>query len=63
MKELTISDPSRTLSRMQMTISGHIDAKHSDNLMAVFDSKSKTSELTIDLPTGFYAGQSVVIQL
>ena len=43
-KEITVSDPSRSLSRIRLQISGMDD-------------------LSIDLPKGVYAGQSVKVEL
>jgi len=62
-KEISVADPTRKLSRMLMKISGNIDANDKDNLRSVFNEATHMSDLTIDLPTGFYAGQSVIIGL
>ena len=43
-KEITVADPSRSLSRIRLQISGMDD-------------------LTIELPNGVYAGQSVIVEL
>ncbi len=48
-KEITVSDPSRLLSKLHMKITG-VNA-------------DQIKELNIDLPSGFYAGQSVVLKL
>lgn len=61
-KKITVADPSRKLSRLHIRISGRMEAKDSDNLKVIFDSQKMTSDLTIDLPAGFYAGQSVVLE-
>jgi len=62
-KEISVADPTRKLSRMLMKISGNINANDKDNLRSVFNGATNMSDLTIDLPTGFYAGQSVIIGL
>jgi chondroitin AC lyase len=60
-KEICVSDPTRKLSRMLLKISGNIVANDKDNLMSVYNRSTNMSDLTIDLPTGVYAGQSVII--
>ncbi|MDN5215891.1 polysaccharide lyase family 8 super-sandwich domain-containing protein [Fulvivirgaceae bacterium BMA12] len=60
-KEISVSDPSRKLSRLHMKISGEITEVPGDKFKSVFDNEKNRSELTIDLPSGFYAGQSVVL--
>jgi chondroitin AC lyase len=62
-KEISVADPTRKLGCMLMRISGNIDASSNDTLKSVFDNEEKMSDLTIDLPTGFFAGQSVIIGL
>ena len=62
-KGISVSDPSRKLSRLHMKISGKIVAGRGDKFKSTFDSVKKLSELIIDLPSGFYAGQSVVLEL
>jgi hypothetical protein len=46
-----------------MRISGNIDAGDNDNLRSFFNKEEMISDLTIDLPTGFFAGQSVIMGL
>jgi chondroitin AC lyase len=60
--ELTVSDPSRKLSRMIMTISGIYDSKGDDFFTKPDKSKNNTLVL-VDLPQGVYAGKSVTIEL
>jgi chondroitin AC lyase len=62
-KEISVADPTRKLSRMLMKISGNIDPSNTDKLRSVFDNEKMMSDLTIDLPTGFFAGQTVIIEL
>ena len=59
-KEISVADPSRELSRMHLSISGQVESM--DQLVSAFDSKKMISNLTIDLPAGHYAGQSVTIK-
>jgi len=47
-KEITVSDPSRLLSHLHMKVSGL--------------EENQMNDLSIDLPTGFFAGQSVIIR-
>ena len=61
--EITVADPTRKLSRMLLILSGNIDADGKDNLRSVYDSEKGKSDLVIDLPTGFYAGKSVTVEL
>jgi chondroitin AC lyase len=63
LKEISVADPTRKLSRMLMKISGNIDASDKDKLMSVYNRATNMSDLAIDLPTGFYTGQSVIIGL
>ena len=60
---ISVSDPTRKLARMLVRISGNINASGIDNLKAVYNSDTKMSDIVIDLPTGFYTGQSVTIVL
>jgi chondroitin AC lyase len=62
-KEISVADPTRKLSRMLMKISGNIDTSDKDNLMSVYNRATAMSDIAIDLPTGFYTGQSVTIGL
>lgn len=62
-KEISVADPTRKLGRILMRISGKVDASNKDNLSSVYNSDTRMSDLMIDLPTGFYAGQSVFIGL
>lgn len=61
-KEITVADPPRKLSRLHMNITGELNASSMDNLKCVYDSERNISELTINLPGGVYAGQSVNIE-
>jgi len=60
--EISVADPNRELSKMHLSISSKIE-KSGKNFKAAWNEKEKTSELTIDLTQGNYAGESVTIQL
>jgi chondroitin AC lyase len=58
-EEITVADPSRKFSRLHMSITGEINSNGIDNIKCVYDKARNISELTINLPGGFYAGRSV----
>ncbi|MCP4785385.1 MAG: chondroitin lyase [Fuerstiella sp.] len=60
--ELSVSDPSRTLSRITMSVSGIYDSQGEGFSTRPMRSKSSTT-VTIDLPQGVYAGKSVTVSL
>jgi chondroitin AC lyase len=59
--ELTISDPSRKLSRMIITVP-EIYNVGGDNFVAFPDNSQNKTFIIIDLPQGVYAGSSVTIK-
>ena len=59
--ELAVSDPSRKLGKLHLTLSGKIETNRGHNWSAIYNSNTNTSDVTIDLPLGVYAGKSVVI--
>ena len=61
-RKITVADPSRRLGRLHLKISGRISV-NAENVSSVFDSETSMSQISIDLPKGPYAGQSVVIEL
>ena len=61
-EKLTVSDPTRKLSSLQVTVNAKLDGK-GEHWNAVWNSETKTSLIHIDLPTEEYAGQSVVLNL
>ncbi len=61
-KELTLADPSRKLSRILLTVSGIYEAK-GDHCIALPDKKQNQTLMIVDLPQGVYAGKSVRIEL
>jgi chondroitin AC lyase len=61
-KELTVSDPSRKLSRVMVTLSGNYDAR-TEHFFTLSDPDDDNTLIIVDLPQGVYAGKSVSIQL
>ncbi len=61
-KELSVSDPSRTLSSITMTVSGIYDSQGENFSTRPNRSKNSTT-ITIKLPLGVYAGRSVTVRL
>jgi chondroitin AC lyase len=61
-KELTLSDPSRKLSRLMVTLTGNYDAR-AEHFFTLSDSDEDNTMIIVDLPQGVYAGKSVTIQL
>jgi chondroitin AC lyase len=60
-EQLSVSDPSRKLSRIAMTVSGIYNSKGDSFLTR--PSKSENSTLVlVDLPQGVYAGKSVTVE-
>jgi chondroitin AC lyase len=61
-EQITVSDPSRTLGRLHLEISVRIPVSM-ENVVSSFDDEKSMSRISIDLPGGPYAGQSVVLEL
>ena len=61
-KEISVSDPNRELDKMHLSISERIE-KDGDTFRSRWNEEEKISELSIQLPRGVYAGQSVTIEL
>ena len=59
---ITVSDPSRKLSKMRLTVSGLYDA-NGEHFVTVPNSTQKTTFIDVSLPRGVYAGKSTVIEL
>jgi chondroitin AC lyase len=59
-KELTLSDPSRQLSRISMTVSGIYTEKR-DGLICIPNAALKNTLMIVDVPQGVYAGKSVTV--
>jgi chondroitin AC lyase len=61
-EELTISDPSRKLSRIIITVSGIYNVR-GENFIAFPQNNQNKTFIVVDLPQGVYAGKSVSIRL
>lgn len=59
---ISVSDPSRKLSKMRITVSGLYDA-NGEHCVTVRNSAQKTTSIEVSLPRGVYAGSSRVIEL
>jgi chondroitin AC lyase len=60
LKKLAVSDPNRELGRFQFSLSGQVSSD-SESVRAVWNEKTKSSDLSVLLPEGVYAGSSVSI--
>jgi chondroitin AC lyase len=60
--EISVSDPSRELSRFNLSVSAKID-KQGENFQTVWNADQGTTHISIALPQDNYAGDSVTIQL
>ena len=61
-QELTVSDPSRKLSRLIVTVSGIYESK-GDEFLTIPDTEQDETLIIVDLPQDVYAGKSVTINL
>jgi chondroitin AC lyase len=61
-KELTVSDPSRKLSTISVTIPGIYNV-NADSFTAYPDKSKNNTSILVDLPRGVYAGKSVTVKL
>lgn len=60
--EISANDPNRELRKMHLSISSKIETEN-ENFKSVWNEKERVSEVTIDLPQGNFAGNSVTINL
>ena len=60
-EKMTISDPSRNLSRMKITVSNRYNAK-GENFVTFPNSEQNNTLILVDLPQGVYAGKSTVVK-
>ena len=60
--ELSVSDPSRKLNTIEMTVSGIYNSK-GDNFLTTPDKSRNNTKVSIDLPQGVYAGRTVTLEL
>jgi len=61
-EKLSLSDPSRKLSRITMTVSGIYNSK-GDTFFTIPNKSKNCTLILIDLPQGVYAGKSVTVEL
>jgi chondroitin AC lyase len=61
-KELTVADPSRELSRILITLP-YIYKTKAQGIACYPDEKNKKTMIIIDLPQGVYLGKSVSFRL
>ncbi|TNF44587.1 MAG: chondroitin lyase, partial [Bacteroidetes bacterium] len=61
-KELTVSDPSRKLSRILVTIPGIYNSK-GENFITFANNSQNSTVVVVDLPSGVYLGNSVTLKL
>jgi chondroitin AC lyase len=61
-KELTVSDPSRKLNRVIVTLSGSYEVK-GHGAISLLSTKDGGTMIIIDLPQGVYAGKSVTVMI
>ncbi|MFH0759196.1 MAG: polysaccharide lyase family 8 super-sandwich domain-containing protein [Bacteroidota bacterium] len=59
---ISVSDPSRKLGKIHLSVNTPIN-KSGKNYTASWDEEKQITRLTIELPQGYYAGQSVSIPL
>ncbi len=61
-RELTVSDPSRKLSRFLVSVSGSYDVS-APGAIAISDTEDESTLIIVDLPQGVYAGKSVTVKI
>jgi chondroitin AC lyase len=61
-QELSVSDPSRKLATIVLTLSGIYDGKGA-SFYTRPDREENCTDVFIDLPQGVYAGKSVCLEL
>ncbi|GAB3700408.1 polysaccharide lyase 8 family protein [Spirosoma flavus] len=62
LKELTLADPSRKLSKISFSVSGKYKTK-GENFRTEVDETKNSTLFTVDLPQGVYAGKSVQLKV
>ena len=60
--ELSVSDPSRKLTRVTLTVPGIYNTR-GENFRTLPDNNKNSTLIIVDLPTDVYAGQSVTVRL
>jgi chondroitin AC lyase len=62
-EQISVADPSRTIGRLHMRISGLMEEQQTEKVKILPDQTSNSTELEFDLPKGHFAGQSVTVEL
>jgi chondroitin AC lyase len=62
LRELTLADPSRKLSRLLVTVSGVYKAQ-GEHFRTLVDEQQKSTLFIVDLPQGVYLGKSVPLKV
>jgi chondroitin AC lyase len=62
LRELTLADPSRRLSRLLVTVSGVYKAQ-GEHFRTLVDEQQKSTLFIVDLPQGVYLGKSVPLKV
>ena len=60
--ELTVADPTRKLGKIHFSVNYRFERK-GQNFLSVWNETKKVSDISIDLPQGERAGESVIIKL
>jgi chondroitin AC lyase len=60
-KEISVSDPSRKLGRMHLSVSGEVAFKN-ENVKCYFDRNTNSTAISIALPQTVFAGSSVSVR-
>lgn len=61
-KELSVSDPSRKLTRVTLTVNGIYNSR-GENFITIPNNNENSTLIIVDLPTDVYAGSSTTIEL
>jgi len=61
-KEFSVADPSRKLSRIILTVSGIYNSK-GDNFFTIPNNSENSTLVLVNLPQGVYAGKSVTVEM
>lgn len=59
--ELSVSDPSRILGKIHLSVSGNVELK-GEGVTCIYDKKKKSTAISVVLPQTVYAGSSVTVK-
>ena len=62
LKEISVSDPSRKLGRIHLTVNQKIESS-GDHFISLWNKEKGISEISVGLPQTVYAGKSVTVKL